>query len=52
MVEYFEQFGTKMCCFDDLHPYLEASTVDEQALLREKMEAVAASAADGVRFSL
>jgi hypothetical protein len=46
--DYFEQFGTKMCCFDDLHPYLEALTAEERGPVREKMEAVAATAADGV----
>lgn len=31
--EYFERFATKMCCFDDLRPYLENLTSTENATL-------------------
>lgn len=46
--EYFEQFGTKMCCFDDLHPYLEVLTEEERTTLRETMDDVANGVMDGV----
>jgi len=48
VVDYFEQFGAKMCYFDDVHLYLEALTQDERARLGNKMDAVAAGATDGV----
>ncbi|BGP05980.1 Phagocyte signaling-impaired protein [Rhodotorula toruloides] len=41
--EYLERFGSKACCFDDLHPYLEilsdAETTDLHELLSEASEA-------------
>ncbi|GEM09601.1 actin cytoskeleton organization protein [Rhodotorula toruloides] len=33
--EYFERFGTKACCFDDLHPYLEVMSDKETSALGE-----------------
>lgn len=35
--QYFERFSTKMCCFDDLQPYLAVLTAAESASLRDKM---------------
>lgn len=31
--EYFERFATKMCCFDDLRPYLGKLTPSEAVAL-------------------
>lgn len=28
--EYFERFGSKACCFDDLHPYVQVLHEDEK----------------------
>ncbi|GAA5885346.1 hypothetical protein JCM16303_006012 [Sporobolomyces ruberrimus] len=39
---YFDQFGRKMCCFDDLIPYLEVLTSEESQAIREKASKVAA----------
>ncbi|BGP30008.1 mitochondrial distribution and morphology [Rhodotorula toruloides] len=40
--EYFERFGSKACCFDDLHQYLEvlsdAETIDLGGVLTEASE--------------
>lgn len=35
--EYFERFSSKMCCFDDLIPYLKSLTEDERSTLHAKM---------------
>lgn len=31
--EYFEAFGSKMCCFDDLKPYFDLLNVEESLAL-------------------
>ncbi|GAA5968118.1 hypothetical protein JCM11641_003737 [Rhodosporidiobolus odoratus] len=35
--EYFDRFASKMCCFDDLGPYLAILTSGEASPLREKL---------------
>ena len=39
---YFNQFGAKMCCFDDLIPYTEILKPGEVEAVRTKVEEVAA----------
>ncbi|GAA5970754.1 hypothetical protein JCM21900_002379 [Sporobolomyces salmonicolor] len=38
---YFTQFSTKMCCFDDLHPYLEILSAEESLKLQEMLKGIA-----------
>lgn len=38
--EYFDRFSTKMCCFDDLRPYLAALTAEECVPLQDKFRIV------------
>lgn len=40
VAEYFERFSTKMCCHEDLRPYLEVLTPAERAAFRETVVAV------------
>ncbi|GAA5929276.1 hypothetical protein JCM10213_006336 [Rhodosporidiobolus nylandii] len=42
--EYFDRFAGKMCCFDDLTPYLAVLSDSESSSLREKLDAQAAEA--------
>ncbi|KAM0753776.1 actin cytoskeleton organization protein [Meredithblackwellia eburnea MCA 4105] len=44
--EYFERFGTKMCCFDDLEAYFGILTFDERAALAAKSSQIVQSATD------
>ncbi|ORY72573.1 actin cytoskeleton organization protein [Leucosporidium creatinivorum] len=44
--EYFERFSTKMCCFDDLLPYLQVLNDSERTSLFEKMTTIAEVAGD------
>lgn len=37
MEEYIERFSAKMCCFDDLKPYLESLSVEERSNLYDKL---------------
>ena len=39
--QYFERFSTKMCCLEDLRPYLDALTPSERAAFRDVMTAIA-----------
>ncbi|GAA5885358.1 hypothetical protein JCM6882_009585 [Rhodosporidiobolus microsporus] len=36
--EYFDRFGSKMCCFDDLYPYLDVLSSTESSSLRDKLQ--------------
>ncbi|GAA5898998.1 hypothetical protein JCM5296_006982 [Sporobolomyces johnsonii] len=38
---YFTQFSTKMCCFDDLYPYLEILSAEESLKLQEMLKGIA-----------
>ncbi|GAA6061664.1 hypothetical protein JCM10212_000847 [Sporobolomyces blumeae] len=40
LISYFDRFSTKMCCFDDLLPYLDALEPDESSSVRSKMETI------------
>ncbi|GAA5830210.1 hypothetical protein JCM11251_001269 [Rhodosporidiobolus azoricus] len=44
MEEYFDRFATKMCCFDDIYPYLEVLSPTEVSSLRNKLHQEAQSA--------
>lgn len=39
MAIYFDRFGTKACCFDDLLPYIDALSPQELASLRSTLSA-------------
>jgi N-terminal acetyltransferase B complex non-catalytic subunit len=49
--EYFDRFSTKMCCFDDLYPYLDVLSASEASTLRDQVAKEAASATLKVRPS-
>ncbi|GAA5848362.1 hypothetical protein JCM8547_004490 [Rhodosporidiobolus lusitaniae] len=42
--QYFERFAGKMCCFDDLYPYLSLLSASETVSLREELVAEAEKA--------
>lgn len=44
--EYYERFSSKMCCFDDLLPYLNVLSLAEQASLHEKSLVLTALSGD------
>ncbi|GAA6004547.1 hypothetical protein JCM10207_000928 [Rhodosporidiobolus poonsookiae] len=47
--EYFDRFAAKMCCFDDLYPYLDVLTAEETSSLRDKLaQQVESSHSDSV----
>ncbi|GAA6037170.1 hypothetical protein JCM8097_008769 [Rhodosporidiobolus ruineniae] len=37
VIEYFDRFSGKMCCFDDLYPYFDILSPDESTSLREQL---------------
>ncbi|BGP54000.1 mitochondrial distribution and morphology [Rhodotorula sphaerocarpa] len=36
--EYFDRFGTKACCFDDLRPYIDSLAPEELTQVLERLE--------------
>lgn len=50
--EYFERFATKMCCFDDLQPYLHVLNASERPSLASKMAVVCDGSSGLVRSLL
>ncbi|KAL8278029.1 hypothetical protein RQP46_009661 [Phenoliferia psychrophenolica] len=46
VAEYFERFSTKMCCLEDLKPYLAVLTPSERAAFRETVVAIADGTTD------
>ncbi|GAA5990947.1 hypothetical protein JCM5350_008289 [Sporobolomyces pararoseus] len=41
LLAYLEQFGGKMCCYDDLKPYLEVLKAEEAQVVLEKAKEIA-----------